>query len=760
MICRQSFRYAAAVVSALVVVAASMLAAVGAAAAVCPNEQLRLQLRSAQLPDCRAYELVTPAFKEGVAVGVPPLISADGTRVIAGGLGIFADAEGNTSGGIGAESGLGAYYELARGELGWTTTPVRAPPAVQFPTSGMQGDASPDLRTTLWKLRTPSLAEGVGDLYRREAGGSFVRLGPLQPLAGPPLFGNEGTYRGASQDLSHVFINKGLSQGRWPGDTTSGEESLYEYAGIEQSEPRLVGVKNSGPLISNSEAQLISNCETELGSGADAYNAISRDGTIVFFTARACGAAPAVTELYARIDERHTVALSEPVLAPGECTGPCEAAAHAEGVFQGASEDGAKAFFMTEQPLLNADRDHTTDLYMAEVAYPGVTRMVMVSEGETKASASENDATPGEGAGVLGVARVSQDGSHVYFVATGVLTKAANKTGSIAESGADNLYVFNTTTKRTAYVARLSEEDEGVWSRQNNGRPVAATPNGDTLVLVSRADLTDEGGVSGAQVFQYEAASGTLHRVSLGQHSTAPAFSPRIVELSYQSPSGDLPSRAGSTLTMSEDGAYVFFESPDALVPQALDDQVLACLFEFGGTCFNSVYAQNIYEYREGRVYLITSLRDKTGERAQRLLGTNASGQDVFFTTADDLVPQDTDTQIDIYDARAGGGFPAPARQPSCSGDACQGPLAAALVSPSPGSASQSAGDNLPPEAAALKAAPTSLTRAKMLARALTACKKLARRKRAACASRARKRYGAESRTSRHARTVRKTRRP
>ena len=56
-----------------------------------------------------------------------------------------------------------------------------------------------------------------------------------------------------------------------------------------------------------------------------------------------------------------------------------------------------------------------------------------------------------------------------------------------------------------------------------------------------------------------------------------------------------------------------------------------------------------------------------------QLIGTDASGRDVFFTTADQLVGQDTDTDIDIYDARVDGGFPAPALSPSCSGDACQG---------------------------------------------------------------------------------------
>jgi hypothetical protein len=54
-------------------------------------------------------------------------------------------------------------------------------------------------------------------------------------------------------------------------------------------------------------------------------------------------------------------------------------------------------------------------------------------------------------------------------------------------------------------------------------------------------------------------------------------------------------------------------------------------------------------------------------------LGIDESGANVFFTSADSLVPQAVGSQSSWYDARIKGGFPAPASELSCSGETCQG---------------------------------------------------------------------------------------
>jgi hypothetical protein len=106
----------------------------------------------------------------------------------------------------------------------------------------------------------------------------------------------------------------------------------------------------------------------------------------------------------------------------------------------------------------------------------------------------------------------------------------------------------------------------------------------------------------------------------------------------------------------------VFFTSSDGLTPGAV------------------IGHSSVYEYHAGEVSLISNGHDLS-ESGARLLGTDGSGEDVFFTTSNQLVPQDVDTQVDIYDARIAGGFAATPATPGCSEDACQGPLGGVLQS-------------------------------------------------------------------------------
>lgn len=786
--------------------------------------------------------MVTPAYQGGgPALTVffrPPEVSADGEHLLGNDFGGFAGTE-NDEATTGFE--YGARYEFSRTPSGWSTESLEPPASLAARRSFVA--ASADLSRTLWELSVESREReevpfGNSSLYTfalREAtpGGQprFTEVGPEDASSGPA----EGVgVEGASHDLSHILLSvESKADQLWPGDSTrEGDKSLYEYVGTGNREPVLVGVKNPGPLEGqthvNEHAELISQCGTRLGSAGEvsAYNAISASGTIVYFTAlhgEGC-ATPTVNELYARISGSHTVPISEPAMTPErekQCTGPCKEDENEErghtrspAIFQGASEDGSKVFFTTDQPLVSGDKDTTNDLYEAELGESGLERLIQLSAGEGP--------TPGSGADVIGVARIAEDGSHVYFVAKGVLTKGPNQHGEEAEAGAYNLYDYETGTGHTAFVTvllttaeeksvrealtnprteeirasvkeelerteavcaeehpegaareacdkeageaasaeetsklkELQEEVAGELPREietqtgvtqrDEDRPFEVTPDGQFLLFKSARGLTGAEDTSTVgQLFEYDAQTQALVRVSVGQmgsyvcsatgkfeagydcngNTTSPQDAPAILSPEYAG--GTSPTEPASALSLSADGK-VFFTSKDALAPQAVDGR------------------ENIYEYNEGNVYLISAGDEAAPLHVEgsRLLGADEAGEDVFFLTSDPLVPQDPDTQANWYDARAGGGFPAPVSPAGCQGDACQGPLSGAPQTSNPGSTGI-AEDNLVPPVSKVVVRPQSLTRAQKLAKALRACKREPKKRLAACEKQARRRYGA-----------------
>jgi hypothetical protein len=667
-------RRLAPILTSLVGVLALMASTAGVARAgdvnraSCPNE-LMSGFRS-YLPDCRAYERVTPSYKGGFPVAIEG-ISESGRQMLARSLGIFSHPD---------DTGLLAnFYEIAPTADGWNSTPLDAPFSV-FSSFNVQ-TASPDFSNSLWVANAPSQSTTPDVYLGAPPRGPFTRIGP----AGPPNAGEKVIFLvGASRDLSHsVYRVLAPSLGEpsqlWPGDRTVDhrQPSLYEYTGANNEEPRLVGVSNVG-VANISAAALISECGTYLGgpgpSGGlpreNAYNAVSDSGARVFFTALgsdypSCtelGAGvvvPPVNEVWARVDasqaDAHTVAISEPSKA--DCS-ECVLSPQADAEYQGASLDGSEVFFTTTQHLLPGAVGVGADLYRYDFNGPVEGRVTLLSAGDTA------------GADVQRVVRVSDDGSHVYFLARGALTAQANAFGKHPQAGQENLYLYERDAAHPlGHVAFI-----GTAGNVGNAQ---TTPDGQFLVFESAADLTpdQEGRVEAGQVFEYDAQTGELIRISRGQggynddgHSSLyPASIPR------QSFAFDWPIKRFTGLALSADGADVFFTSEDSLTPQAL-----------GGVA-------NVYEFHEGQVALISDGHDQTRVNevpAVHLLGTSESGADVFFETADQLLAEDTDTQLDVYDARVEGGFPAPAAKPSCSEDACRGSLSGGLQTPAPSTVS------------------------------------------------------------------------
>ncbi len=722
--------------STLALATGTALALLPAAASAeeCPNTPFRTG-PSSHLPDCRAYEMVTPAYKDAgyaTILGISP----SGLSALLGVNGAFAGVEGypNIIFPI-----PGVTYTTRRTASGWVSAPDDPPASEYLPflhdgftSFGGSGEEGPDGQATVWFDRGVWQPDNRIDFFMRRPDRSIVDIGPALPPtvgSGVPAAVGEGLRPvGLSDNASRYFFT--LTKNYWPFDgTQDGLNSLYEYLGMGNTAPLLVGVDDSGKQIGQ--------CGTVIGGAREiaaetnsGHNAVSEDGNTVFFTAlpghllipgrKPCeGSGPPVAELFARIGNglpgAHTVAISEP--SKEDCSAcDTEAGVLSAGHFEGASEDGSKVFFTTTQPLLGGGTGE--NLYEYDFDAPAGERVVRVSAGDSTVS----NPTPGLIRIPLGGSPVnSEDGSHVYFIAGGVLTKVPNIEGELAEPGANNLYVFERDERfpggHTAFIAKLSDRDLSSPVEVEHFAP-DLTPDGRFLVFLSERDLTPDDTSAGVrQVFEYDAQTGALVRVSIGQDGfdhNGNDRTPRITkysgitnDASIVSPSAFYyksyhPHAYSIAVSVSADGSYVFFQSTIGLTPQALDRKVVGKDPEG-----EPIYARNVYEYHAGRVSLISDGQDVANvghESTVEFLGADASGRDVFFQTADALVGQDTDTNLDIYDARIDGGFPAPAVPPACSGDACQGPLSGAPTLLSPGSEFQAGGN--PPLAAPTAAKP------------------------------------------------------
>ena len=172
----------------------------GAGSTGCPGEAARQARGSLNLPDCRAYEMVTPPEKNGALIGRPliglePAISTDGTRIISSSLQCFSGAQSC----IGARLDEGSPFEFVRTPTGWVTHPLGpAPAAFQGETYATWG-ANANNGTLLLSALAPT-AKLQEDMWRREAGGKLAKIGPLE---------EEGRYPNPPEEPGYQLLRSG-----------------------------------------------------------------------------------------------------------------------------------------------------------------------------------------------------------------------------------------------------------------------------------------------------------------------------------------------------------------------------------------------------------------------------------------------------------------------------------------------------------------------------------------------------------------------
>lgn len=736
--------------AALVLGACPMLSVASAAEGSCPNEARRAEQLSTYLPNCRAYEQVTPAAKDSAEPETPTF----GTRereMFDPTIGALPAFNGERMAwtteypGLGRPASTGLQYLSSRDSEGWSTEAVIPP---QSPSTGLACPETPGIVGWSRNLTKGVLADGLKQEYGEsrlsgeesfstERGGcghaepalteadgakikepadfqnlflrnnesGFYQLVNVTPATAPHPRPREGSkenqlyfppnFLAGSAELEQVAFEdelplteeaerlspevevacKAAPKGRacWEG-----HDDLYVWSEAQQPAVRLVSVLPDGRPAEGMLAGSTRNHEAEPSGEpplptqpiniADYRHAVSADGSRIFFEAAG--------NLYVR---ENGGAPQSALGAKSECTEPAKACtiqldlpqggtgAGGGGKWLGANAEGTKVFFTDGA---SAGLTQTTiegsgaNLYEYELPSAAGTPGTLI------------DLTPDTEAAVVGMSGMSEDGSYVYFVAEGQLVAGKGT------STAPNLYLSHEGA--ITFIATLNGRDVCDWTANtgcaeedpqnpqetgltarvsSNGRYLAFDSVNQLTAYVNTDPVTNE---AAEEIYLYAAEGNQLACASCNQNPNvalgrgAAIDWPTTVDRDFDQVRNAYPQR-----NVSETG-QVFFETSEELLP----DQ------ETNGV-------RNVYEYEDGAQHLISS---GVSAAPSYFLGASASGSDVFFATAQKLLPRDTDTAYDIYDARIDGGFSEPPTPPPPCESECKGAAGASAVFSAPDS--------------------------------------------------------------------------
>lgn len=508
----------------------------------CPNQALRTGA-SAVLPDCRAYELVTPTDTNGHSPygSRGPVNSFKTRQVSPAGDKLPFKLEGGALSGLEGTGGFnGDPYLATRTATGWATSYV-GPSAAESPGT-FPGTSSPDQGYSFWEAEeegNPSnLFGGLRTSYLRYPDGHSAPLGQgslgVDPSARGRLISSEG---------SHVIFETGGSGPNEapiqlePTAAPDGTPAIYDRTA--DGVLHVVSLKPNGSPF-------------EGGENAE-YAGASFDGVGVAFEVE--------KTLYLRYDDAETFRVGEGV------------------EFAGVAEGGGRVFYVEGGDLKAFDVAREASIAFSQSR--DVTPVIVAGNGHTAYFVSPTDLSAGPNPngeeaqpGKQNLYR-SEEGQ-IQFVAT--VTERDVK----GESGRDGL---------------------GLWLNANKDEtfgtvPARSTPDGQVLLFQSRARLTGYDSEGHAEIYRYDAAADKLTCLSCSPTAAA------STDASLQYEGGSSSRNSFYDLLawpedLRADGRRAFFESGDALV--ADDTDGLTDVYEWEdqgvGSCTRPA----------GCIYLITS---------------------------------------------------------------------------------------------------------------------------------------------------------
>jgi DNA-binding beta-propeller fold protein YncE len=706
----------------------------------CPNSLRREEDNSTTLSDCRAYEEVSPAFKQGYpASGAGLAPSGEGAAYASSGA--FAGAQVNE---------VFVEYFAQRGPTGWSTVPVLSHPGGPNAQVYQATDYNSELDRWLFSTIPGGSTLGAKETQTSQTlylgspeAGAVPAAPPLTPVEGGEHTVALSVPYGQSEDLSDLFLATGFpfvqSDAR-PGPPLPSTriDRLYAVQGAGGPSPALSLAVELPPNLVTSISCAI---EPGLNGGGHWQRTASADGAELFYqepleveAGKPCGSeGPNKYAVFAchiatgpcvegQPGYHEAVRLSAPPASECHSPSPCASAPPANAQYLGASPDGRLVWFTTAQPLIDSDTDETSDLYLAKLSEAGqLEELVQVSAGES----GPEHPVAGAAAGVVGTVKFSSDGAHAAFVATGALTTNPNPvTGQGAAAGAENLYVYDAGDEVLKFVARLcsgpglsgsvpdpscgpSLEGQSGYdqSLSHSLEPQAAfTPDGRFFLFGSYGRLTSDDTDGARDLYRYDVQTGGLIRISIGRRGNDGggndnAFSAEILGPRMLPPTEDELAE-DFTRPISADGSVVVFHTPAPLVSRDTDEGSKP-------GCGPGETGCDVYEWTEagrghcseagGCVSLVSSGAEVHGAKGGVV---SDSGRDIAFSTGVGLAPADTDGVSDIYDAREGGGFPyaKPPELPCQEGsaEACHGESTREVLKPAYTSEGTQSGGNGP----------------------------------------------------------------
>lgn len=672
---------------------AGLLALIGAlgrapsALASCPNEAIRTEQHSTFLPDCRAYEQASPADKNGadaIPFSVHTRAAADGNALSFESLNGFGDIRG---------TGIIAYYFARRTGNGWITHAISpevtngslgtdASTGAPFYDGPFSEDFEKGVVSSLQSLPdTPASVENNTNIYLRDDLGvmgsghyELISRCPLCEETGEPLPPHNfqpaaiGAFRpimsGATPDLAHIAFQSivNLTADAPAQSPVCGDQTQFspQFCGL-----RLYqwdhGVVRLASILPNGEpADSAFAATNALFSETHTPHAVSdgSDGHIrLFFTQPTDGEGHTFNEagplaltgvesgnLFVRVDGSETMQLNL-----SERTEPT---AFAPAQYLEASKNGERVFLMTSQALTNDARQGVRQIYMYDTTKPPASpdNLTLIS-------------SPGES--MVGTLGVSGDGSYVYML--------GSKGVDLWHDG--TLKTFSSYQSAQGFQTWLLTDGVRFMARLRESR---VTDDGRYLVW----PITQRIGLGYyKELYVYAADTARIACASCPPDGVTPRAVEQDDETTNQAANFIGPGGGSSSYenrALSDDGRYVFFNSPDALVERDTDGKIDA------------------YEY-DTRTREVSILSSGTREFDSYFVEADREGRNVFIATRDQLSGWDNDKAYDLYDARTGGGYPEPLPEPAdCSGESCQGSQSAAPPPPLAGSNLQGSGNPKP----------------------------------------------------------------